>query len=46
MIPIVKVGTKLQIGTVVAILNDGVMLSNGGNTFKVSFSAVEREVKC
>ena len=40
----VKVGTELEIGKVVEILNDGVLLSNAGNTFKVDFSTVEREI--
>lgn len=42
--PVVKVGTEFEIGTVVEILNDGVLLSKAGNTFKVSFEAIEREL--
>ena len=44
MNPTVKIGTELEIGTVVDILNDGVLLSKAGNTFKVDFSTVEREI--
>ena len=40
----VKVGTELEIGRVVEILNDGVMLLKAGNRFKVDFSTVEREI--
>lgn len=41
----IKVGTELEIGTVVEILNDGVLLSKAGNTYKVDFSTIEREIK-
>lgn len=42
--PVVKVGTEFEIGTVVEILNDGVLLSKAGNTFKVEFSVIEKEL--
>ena len=45
MKPVVKVGTELEIGTVVKILHDGVMIKKAGNEFKVSFETVEREVQ-
>ena len=41
----VKVGTELDIGTVIKILHDGVMIKKAGNEFKVSFETVEREVQ-
>ena len=44
MNPVVKVGTELEIGTVVKILHDGVMIKKAGNEFKVSFETVEREL--
>ena len=44
MEPTSKVGTELEIGTVVKILHDGVMIKKEGNEFKVSFEAVEREL--
>ena len=44
MEPTIKVGTELEIGTVVKILHDGVMIKKAGNEFKVSFEAVEREL--
>ena len=44
MEPTIKVGTELEIGTVVKILRDGVIIKKAGNEFKVSFEAVEREL--
>ena len=44
MKPVVKVGTELEIGTVVKILHDGVLIKKAGNEFKVSFQTVEREL--
>ena len=44
MEPTIKVGTELEIGTVVKILHDGVMIKKAGNEFKGSFEAVEREL--
>ena len=44
MEPTIKVGTELEIGTVVKILRDGVIIKKAGNAFKVSFEAVEREL--
>jgi hypothetical protein len=43
--PVIKVGTELEIGTVIRILHDGVMIKKAGNEFKVSFKTVEREVQ-
>ena len=43
--PVIKVGTELEIGTVIKILHDGVMIKKAGNEFKVSFKTVEREVQ-
>tara|TARA_R110002074_G_C12245513_1_gene639661 strand:- start:59 stop:214 length:156 start_codon:yes stop_codon:yes gene_type:complete len=47
----IKVGTELEIGTVIKILRDGVMIKKAktifptsGNEFKVSFKTVEREI--
>ena len=44
MKPVVKVGTELEIGTVVKILHDGVLIKKAGNEFKVSFETVERDL--
>ena len=44
MKPVVKVGTELEIGTVVKILHDGGMIKKAGNEFKVSFETEEREL--
>ena len=44
MKPVVKVGTELEIGTVVKILHDGVLIKKAGNQFKVSFETVERDL--
>ena len=44
MKPVVKVGTELEIGTVVKILHDCVLIKKAGNEFKVSFETVEREL--
>ena len=43
--PVIKVGTELENGKVIDILNDGVVIQKGDIAHKVSFEQAEKEVE-